>query len=87
MAYGQMTDEPMKKKMPMKAASPTAPMKKKTMKKKMPKKSGELTKAQLKKLANHKQHTKKHLDTMRQMMLDGKSFDAAHLATVKMVGN
>ena len=71
----------------MKVESPTAPMKKKTTRKKMPKKSGELTKAQLKKLANHKQHTKKHLDTMKEMMMAGKSFDAAHLATVKMVGN
>ena len=95
MAYDKMSDA-QKRQSGMKIPeSPTKPMmeKKKTMKKKKAvakkatKKTGELTAAQLKKLANHKQHTKQHLDSMKAMMLSGKSFDASHIATVKMVGN
>ncbi len=72
--------------------SPTKPIekmakKKKVVAKKVMKKTGELTKAQLKKLANHKQHTKAHLDMMKKQMLDGVSFNKAHINTVKMVGN
>ena len=46
-----------------------------------------LTDAQKKKLQEHsKHHTKKHMTTMRMMMMRGSSFDKAHTEAKKKVG-
>ena len=47
-----------------------------------------LTDAQKKKLAEHsKHHTKKHMASMRMMMMRGKSFNQAHMEAKKKAGN
>jgi len=46
-----------------------------------------LTEKQKKKLEKHSaHHSKKHMDLMKQMMRDGKSFTAAHQMAKKEVG-
>ena len=43
-----------------------------------------LSEAQKKKLAEHsKHHTKKHMASMRMMMMQGKSFSQAHMEAKK----
>ena len=79
MAYGST---PPMKKAPMKKA----PMKKAPMKKaKMPLR--DLTPAQEKQLQMHKvHHTLKHMNKMKLLMREGKSFKQAHMIAQKMVG-
>ena len=46
-----------------------------------------LTKRQEDTMKRHSvHHTKKHMDTMRSMMLKGKTFGQAHKAAMKKVG-
>jgi len=53
-----------------------------------PKTMKKLSEAQKKKLAEHsKHHTKKHMASMRMMMMKGKSFSQAHMDAKKKVGN
>ena len=47
-----------------------------------------LTEIQKKKLEKHKEHhTKKHIDMMKKLMMDGMSFTSAHKETQKKIGN
>ena len=64
----------------------TPPMKKAPMKKpKMPLR--DLTPAQEKQLQMHKvHHTLKHMNKMKLLMREGKSFKQAHMIAQKMVG-
>jgi len=46
-----------------------------------------LTEKQIKMLEKHSaHHSKKHMDMMKKMMRDGKTFTAAHKASQKEVG-
>ena len=46
-----------------------------------------LTEAQKKKLSEHsKHHSKKHMDLMRKLMEDGKTFTEAHKLAMEKVG-
>jgi hypothetical protein len=54
---------------------------------KVNKKTDGLTKSQLDSLNKHKKHhTKKHMDLMKKLMKDGKSFKEAHNIAMKKVG-
>lgn len=51
------------------------------------KKGAKLTEDQKSKLAEHaKQHSKKHIASMRMRMLKGATFDTAHKEATKSVG-
>ena len=46
-----------------------------------------LTDRQKKALANHsKHHTKKHMDMMKKLMREGKTFTESHKITMKKIG-
>jgi hypothetical protein len=61
--------------------------KKPPMKPPMKKKPKKLTDAQLKRLEKHStHHTKKHMDLMKKIMLEGMSFKEAHELAQKKVG-
>ena len=54
---------------------------------KVNKKTDGLTKRQIDSLNKHKKHhTKKHMDLMKKLMKDGKSFKEAHNIAMKKVG-
>ena len=85
MGYGSsgMSATPPKKKAPAKKASaakpPSVP--------RAPKKRGSLTKRQEETLKKHSvHHTKKHMDMMRKLMREGKTFTEAHKMTMKKIG-
>lgn len=48
---------------------------------------GKLTQRQMSALERHSEHhTKKHMSSMKKMMLDGKTFGEAHKAALRKVG-
>mgnify|MGYP004454196869 CR=1 FL=1 len=54
---------------------------------KVNKKTDGLTKRQIDSLNKHKKHhTKKHMDLMKKLMREGKSFDESHNMAMKKVG-
>jgi hypothetical protein len=54
---------------------------------KVNKKTDGLTKIQIDSLNKHKKHhTKKHMDLMKKLMREGKSFDESHNMAMKKVG-